>query len=606
MKHKIKYLDGRRLKRSVIAGCNHVINRKDHLNTINVFPVPDGDTGTNMASTLKNIAETVETTDERSIESMAVVLADSALMGARGNSGVIMAQFFQGMNEGLRGLHRATTQNFSDAVQMAMKGAWSAMSKPVEGTILSVIRDWSRSVEMNAARTEDFSELFRNSLTDAKESLANTPKQMEILARAGVVDAGAEGFVALLEGVSDYIEYGRITDIKRTGLSEEDNGALPTLDEHAEDDITFQFCTECLLTGDHLDREAIRSTLTNMGDSLIVAGSNKKVKIHIHSDTPEDVFEALADYGKVVSTKIDDMRQQFLNAHSDRKQEIAIAVDSCCDLPLEYIRRHHIHVIPLNVHFGDDVYIDRLTLTPRKFYDKLQSSKDHPKSSQPTPQKFKESYERLLSIYPKVVSLHLSSKLSGTHQGAAAIARMVAPDKIATFDSLTVSVGIGLMVREIQPMIEANRSMEDILAHLDYCRRTMKVFISVQTMDYLIKGGRVSKARGWLAKALNIRPVLAIEDGAVVPIDKVFGHSNALRRVVELVRQTASGKPKPRFGIAHANAIGIAEWYANALSKYFEVDRGDMLITDVSTVIATHAGPGTAAVAVLTDPPPGA
>ncbi len=602
MKHKIKYLDGLRLKRSVIAGCNHVINRKDHLNNINVFPVPDGDTGTNMASTLKNIADTVEATEERSIESMAVILADSALMGARGNSGVIMAQFFQGMNEGLRGLHRATTQDFSDAVQVAMKGAWSAMSKPVEGTILSVIRDWSRSVEMNAARTEDFSQLFRDSLTDAQQSLANTPKQMEMLAKAGVVDAGAEGFVALLEGVSNYMEFGRISDIKQKGLSEiDDEGTLPTLDEHAEEDITFQFCTECLMTGDQLDREVIRASLAGMGDSLIVAGSSKKVKIHIHSDTPEDVFDVLADYGKVVSTKIDDMRQQFLNAHSEKKQEVAVAVDSCCDLPLEYIRRHHIHVIPLNVHFGDDVFIDRLTLTPKKFYEKLQTLPDHPKSSQPTPQKFKESYERLLSIYPKVVSLHLSSKLSGTHQGAATIARMVAADRIFTFDSLSASVGIGLMVREIEPMIAANEPIEKIIGHLEYCQKAMKVFISVQTMDYLMKGGRVSKARGWLAKALNIRPILAIEDGAVVPIGKVFGHSNALRRVVELVRDHASGKPKPRFGIAHANAIGIADWYARELSKYFELDRNDILITDVSTVIATHAGPGAAAVAVLTD-----
>lgn len=599
---KIKYLDGLRLKRSLIAGCNYVINKKEYLNNINVFPVPDGDTGTNMASTLKNIADTVQETEEKSIEGMAVVLADSALMGARGNSGVIMAQFFQGMNEGLKGVRRASTQHFSAAVQLATKGAWSAMSKPVEGTILSVIRDWARSVESQATQTDDFSVLFRESLNDAQKSLANTPKQMEMLAKAGVVDAGAQGFVTLLEGIHDYIEFGRITDIRRTGLTETDEEAvLPTLDEHAEDDITFQFCTECLLVGDQLNREGIRERLTSMGDSLIVAGSDKKVKIHLHSDIPEEVFEVLADYGKVLSTKIDDMRQQYLNAHSETKQEIAIAVDSCCDLPLEYIRRHHLHVIPLNVHFGDDVYFDRLTLTPKKFYEKLQSLPDHPKSSQPTPQKFKESYERLLSIYPKVISIHLSSKLSGTWQGAQVIANQIAPDRVFTFDSLSASVGIGLMIREIQPMIAANEPIERIVSHLEFCRENMSVFISVQTMDYLIKGGRVSKARGLLAKALNIRPVLAIQDGVVAPIDKVFGHSNALRRVVQYVKQKAAGKKNVRFGIAHANAIGIADWYARELSKYFEVDRNDILVTDVSTVIATHAGPGAAAIAVLTD-----
>jgi DegV family protein with EDD domain len=599
---KIKYLDGLRLKRSVIAGCNFVINKKEHLNNINVFPVPDGDTGTNMASTLKNIADTVQSNDERNIDSMAIALADSALMGARGNSGVIMAQFFQGMNEGLKGLSRATTKNFSDAVSLANDSSWSAISKPVEGTILSVIRDWAKSVEEKSKKTDDFSELFKESLQDAKVALAHTPDQMAMLKKAGVVDAGAEGFVTMLEGIYHFIESGRISDIKRTGLSETEEEELePHLDEHTVDDITFQFCTECLLVGDNMDREAIREKITSFGDSLIVAGSNRKIKIHLHSNTPEDVFEVLADYGHVASTKIDDMRQQFLNAHSDTKQEIAIAVDSCCDLPLEYIRKHHIHVIPLNVNFGEQTFIDRLTLTPKKFYERLENSKDHPKSSQPSPQKFKESFERLLQIYPRIISLHLSAKLSGTYQGSLSMANTIAPGKIHVVDTESASVGVGLMVREIEPMIRANEPIEKILNHLEYCIKTIKVFISVQTLEYLIRGGRLSKTRGAVAKSLNIKPILGVEHGEVVPITKVFGHSNALRKVMELVKETTKGKKNLRFGIAHANSVGIAEWYANEIQKYFEVDSEKILITDVSTVIATHAGPGAAAVAVLYD-----
>ncbi len=603
MKLKIKYLDGLRLKRSVLAGCNFVINKKDHLNNINVFPVPDGDTGTNMASTLKNIAETVEKDESQSIGSMASLLADSALMGARGNSGVIMAQFFQGMNEGLQGKDRATTRVFSDAVQTATKSAWTAISNPVEGTILTVIRDWGKSVQTTSQNTDDFSELFRTSLDDAKKSLANTPKQMEALAKAGVVDAGAQGFVTMLEGVLDFIENGRIADIKRKGLSEtEEDVQMPTIEEHALEDITFQFCTECLLVGDNMDRESIRKRLGVFGDSLIVAGSNKKVKIHLHSNTPEDVFEALSDYGHVVSTKIDDMKQQFLNAHTDDVQQVAIAVDSCCDLPLEYIRRHHIHVIPLNVNFGEQVFIDRLTLTPRKFYEKLEKDKNHPKSSQPTPKKFQESFERLLQIYPNVLSIHLSSKLSGTYQGSLNIAKQIGKDKIHVFDSESASVGIGLMIKEIEPMIRDNKPIEQILSHLEYCRRTMKLFISIQTMDYLIKGGRVTLVKGMVAKLLNLKPILSIKDGSIIPVGKAFGHSNAIRKVIDMVKTEVKGKKNPRFGIAHANSIGIADWYAKALVETFGVLRDDILITDVSTVIATHAGPGTAAIAILCDP----
>ena len=151
-------------------------------------------------------------------------------------------------------------------------------------------------------------------------------------------------------------------------------------------------------------------------------------------------------------------------------------------------------------------------------------------------------------------------------------------------------------------MIRANEPVEKILAHIDHCVKNMNVFISVQTMEFLIKGGRVSKTRGAVAKTLNIKPILGIKEGAVVPIAKAFGHSNALRKVMELVKAAAKGKKNLRFGIAHANSIGIADWYATELVKYFEIDRDKILITDVSTVIATHAGPGAAAIAVLCDP----
>lgn len=601
MKLKIKYLDGMRLKRSVIAGCNFVISRRDHLNNINVFPVPDGDTGTNMASTLKSIADTLETHNIRPIDSMAVVLADSALMGARGNSGVILAQFFQGMMEGLQGVQKASTRHFSEAIRRATAGAWSAMSKPVEGTILSVIRDWSKSVDTVSEKTEDFSQLFKESLDHARKSLANTPKQMALLAKAGVVDAGAEGFVTMLEGILHFMESGKIADIQRAGLSEtEEDAEEPHIEERVED-ITFQFCTECLLVGEGIDRERVRERLASFGDSLIVAGSDKKVKIHVHSNVPEDVFEALSDYGHIISTKIDDMRQQFLNAHSEAIQQTAVAIDSCCDLPVEYIRHHHLSVIPLDVHFGEQVFIDRLTLTPRKFYEKLDSSPHHPKSSQPTPQKFKETYERLLQIYPQVLSLHLSSKLSGTYQGALSVAKMVAPEKIHVVDTRSASVGIGLMIREIEPMIAANEPMEKILAHLDHCIKSMRIFISLKTTDFLVRGGRIGKAKGAVAKSLNLKPILQVVDGEVHPLDKAFGHLNALKKVIDHVKKATRDKRHIRIGVAHANAVGIAEWYVNELSRYFELEPEKILVTDVSTVIATHAGPGAAAVAVLAD-----
>jgi len=201
----IAYLDGRRLSRAVIAGARFVGDRAEALNKINVFPVPDGDTGTNVASTMQKIAAGIARVRQRHVREMSRTLADEAVGGARGNSGAILAQFFCGFSEGLPDRPRITCRDFGKAVVRAGESAWSAIARPVEGTILSVMRDWSSHVARRAEEVEDFAELLPESLTEAQRSLENTPRQMKALAKAGVVDAGAQGFVYLLEGIVRYL-----------------------------------------------------------------------------------------------------------------------------------------------------------------------------------------------------------------------------------------------------------------------------------------------------------------------------------------------------------------------------------------------------------------
>src|SRR6266542_262428 len=201
----VAYLDGRRLARAVIAGSRFVGERAEPLNKINVFPVPDGDTGTNVASTLQKVAAGIARVRQRHVREMSKSLADEAVGGARGNSGAILAQFFCGFSEGLPDRPRITSRDFGKAVVRAGESAWSAIARPVEGTILSVMRDWSNHVAKRAEDVEDFAELLPESLSEAQRSLDNTPKQMKVLAKAGVVDAGAQGFVYLLEGIVRYL-----------------------------------------------------------------------------------------------------------------------------------------------------------------------------------------------------------------------------------------------------------------------------------------------------------------------------------------------------------------------------------------------------------------
>src|SRR6476659_8009201 len=201
----IAYLDGRRLARAVIAGARFVADRAEPLNKINVFPVPDGDTGTNLASTLQKIAAGIARIRKRHMREMSRALADEAVAGARGNSGAIMAQFFSGFSDALPEAPRVSTRDFAAAVVGASESAYAAIARPVEGTILTVIRDWAGAVERRAEELKDFAVLLPETLRDAKKSLENTPNQMKALKQAGVVDAGAQGFVYLLEGIVKYL-----------------------------------------------------------------------------------------------------------------------------------------------------------------------------------------------------------------------------------------------------------------------------------------------------------------------------------------------------------------------------------------------------------------
>ncbi len=208
---KIRYLDGSRLYNAIIAGGKAVIKNQAYLNKINVFPVPDADTGTNMASTMRSIMESSKVS--RSLQSTLRSIADSALMGARGNSGIIFAQFFHGLSQELKDHHTISVTDFSRSVNNAITYVYDSILEPVEGTIITVMKDWAKAVEKNSEKTRDFVHLLSNSLKTARESLQNTPKQLKVLAEAGVVDAGAHGFVNFLEGISSFIQKGKLKSL---------------------------------------------------------------------------------------------------------------------------------------------------------------------------------------------------------------------------------------------------------------------------------------------------------------------------------------------------------------------------------------------------------
>lgn len=591
---KIKYIDGKRFSRGVKAGAKKVYDNQDYLNDINVFPVPDADTGTNMAATLKTVVEDMSDDVTGSVDSTCRRIADSALKGARGNSGVILAQFFYGLSKGLEKKIKVSTEQFGQAVQQAKNAAFEALNHPKEGTILTVMKDWAENICANSKRIVDFHDLLHNGLEAAKKSLENTRTKIESIRKANVVDSGAQGFVYLLEGITDFLKRGKIRDIdKSTGIAALSEVAHTDIDIN---DIKYRYCTECLIEGRQIDLKRLRWQIESFGDSIVVAGSEQKARLHIHCNEPAKVFAIARQYGDLLQQKADDMKKQFLISHNPHPK-IALVVDSACDLPQDFIDKHQIHMIPVRITFGNSTYIDKITITPGYFYEMLQTEPCHPKTSQPPPADFRNLYSFLLSHYDSIISIHVPEAASGTYQNALSAAREFPDRTITVIDGKSLSIGLGFVASRTAQLIAEGKSHDEVVRAALAYREQTQVFVSIPSLKYLMKSGRVSKAKGIIAKILNIKPILYLDSrGIPQHYSKSFSDWGAVKKVFRITMKFIKDKQSVRFTVAHANDPQKAEYLVNRLKEKF----GDVPITvlPVAPVLGAHTGKGAAAIGI--------
>jgi len=587
----VQILTGPRFARAMRAGALAVVREQESLNRINVFPVPDADTGANLASTLRAAAAAMVPPVSVSLGQSVRAAADAALDGARGNSGAILAQFFYGLAEVIGNRVHVTTKDFAAAVRRGVEAAYQALQRPVEGTILSVLREWATSIDENSRSAHDFAELLARGLERARTALANTPKQLAVLAKHGVVDAGAQGFVYFLEGVSSIFRDRRAADWQKAGLSP----AVPTpfAAAHAELDTTYRYCAEGLISGDHLDRKAVAAAVTSLGGSLIVAGGGSRLRIHLHTNEPQRLFSQLASYGTLTRTKTDDMVLQQLAA---REAKIALVTDSGCDLPEAAAHAFGLVRVPLVLSFGEESFTDGVDMTPAQFYQRLATSTVVPKTSQPAVGDFKSIYHSLLKTHEAILSVHLASGLSGTFQAAKAAATQVSPERIRVVDSGNLSVGLALVAEAAGEAIAAGSSLDDAAQVAEEAARNVRLFAALPSLEMVVRGGRVSPAIGRLARWFGITPILSLnQEGKAVRAGVRIGFASCLRGIARRVERFAEGKPV-RILVAHANAIGAAEYLTEHLGRRLGVS--DISIVNLAAVLAAHTGSGAVGIAV--------
>ncbi|MBS3741280.1 MAG: DegV family EDD domain-containing protein [Candidatus Cloacimonetes bacterium] len=593
---KILYITSPILFTAFMAGAKAIIEQKDHLNKINVYPVADADTGTNLASTMRFIMENSKLYN--SLKDTMHSIADSALSGARGNSGIIFAQFIHGIREEMANRDKISMKHFVETISKSVKYVYDSVLEPTEGTIITVIEDWSKANEEHHHNVEDFTELMLKSFSRAKQSLKDTPKKLKVLAQNNVVDAGAQGFVNFLEGILTQLKKGKLflkPDKNTFKIPEEKFDHSIT----ASGDIKYRYCTEAIISDAKREIQYFRTLLQKYGDSVIVAGSSRKTHLHLHTNSPGELFQQIKDVGTIEYTKVDDMKRQYQVSHN-RKYKIALVTDSASDLPREMIEKYQIQVIPFKIVFGKDVFIDKLTLQPLQFYKMLKNQKLIPKSSQPDVQSIKNFYDHLTTYYDKIIAIHISSKLTGVYDSTQYVVADYKDKQIAVIDSKHLSASEGLITARIARAIDRGDEFASIVKKAREWVKKTEILTDIYTLEYLVKGGRISPLKGFMAKLMNLKPIVSVdEEGKGIAFGKSFSRRGNMKKIIKSVTTAARKNKFWNYAIVHSSNLSRAKKYAVKLEN--ELGFPPLYIVDISPVIGVHNGLGTVAVTYMTE-----
>jgi DAK2 domain fusion protein YloV len=329
MTKKVNSMTGQELREMFAAATAWLEKNAPDIDDLNVFPVPDGDTGTNMLLTMRSSVEEAYRAPDHSASAIAQALAKGALLGARGNSGVILSQIFRGMAEDMADKEEITGPDMARALSKAAKTAYKGLSNPTEGTILTVIKDASNAAMKKSAGTgKDLITVMETTVSTAKESVANTPTLLPVLKEAGVVDAGGQGLYTILEGALQYLkgETEQMQFKKPQVITSSIPLTLRLPEMIAADEVPYGYCTEFMLKGEELEPDKIKTRLLKKGESLIVVGDDSTVRVHIHTLDPGNIVHIATGYGTIHQVSVRNMDEQHRDFVAAQKER-AVATD---------------------------------------------------------------------------------------------------------------------------------------------------------------------------------------------------------------------------------------------------------------------------------------
>jgi uncharacterized protein len=590
---------GRILKQALIAGIGRVLAERDLLNRINVFPVPDGDTGSNLGFTLISVREALNGMRGNHVGALFECIANEAIDGARGNSGAILAQFLQGFGENLAGHQRLALCPLANAADLGASQARLAIAEPREGTMLSVIGAFATSLRQACDQgAEDLREAFSRALGASREALANTPNQLAVLRKAGVVDAGAQGFLHLLEGINDYIVRGRAAMRQVPAAFAAEAGVMIGTDVDVEAGSMHRWCTECVLSATAIDRSVVRRALDGIsGSSLVMAGTREKLRVHMHVNEPAQLFDVLSQFGEVRSRKADDMQAQQRAAHTLGK--VVVVVDSAADIPAHALETLPLHLVPVRINVGAQDFLDKVSLSTADFYALLRESEQPVRTSQPPAGDFRRLFEFLLSHHQAVLYVGVSRAISGTLQAAEAASAALG-GRVRVVDTGNVSGGEGLLAMRAAERARSGADVADIEAELIRLREKTRTFAYVRDLTSAVRGGRVPAWALPITRWLRLVPMIRIGGGdGRIHIFGVGRDQRALSaRFVSRILRTIDRNLTWRAQVMHCDNPDEGALVRRALIEQLPgVECTELL--EAGSAIGAHAGAGAIVVSLM-------
>ncbi|MDY0277531.1 MAG: DegV family protein [Acholeplasma sp.] len=577
-----------KLYNAVINGAIAVINAKNHLNEINVFPVRDRDTGTNLASLMNSIIENSKI--GKDINETLVSISNAALRGSKGNSGIIFSQFFYGITK------VATEENidFSNIIDKAESGykyAYESIEEPVEGTIITLMKKWPQFLKNKNNQNSDYLKDLLASSNELQIELEKTKTTLNIFKKYDVVDAGAKAFAIFVEGFTNSLNDDFVNIILN------DNKTSIVKHEYLDnEDIKYRYCTEVLIKT-NLEREDISLKTKHFGDSLVIGKSSDYLKIHIHTNNPAEFIEVVESFALIIETKVDDMKNQY-QIQKSKQKDICILTDSIADISQDIIDDLNIQVLPISLNTDSATYFDKLTINNEILKKIILKNEGYPKSSSPSIKDIDDLLSFLLNNYKKVIVITVSSKMSSTYNAFRNAINKMGNNDVKLIDSKSNSVSQGLLVLKAKNLIDKGLNFDDVVEQIKKDIDKTKILVHVDTLDNMVRGGRIKKSLGYIAKIIRLKPIVSIDkNGEGIVPKKTLGQRRNINKIIKEVIKANEKYGIESYAISHVNNLKLAESLKTKLINALKIT--PEYVTNTSSVIALNAGDKAVAVGYI-------